>query len=168
MEVKSYDLDGIQWGAERQGPLMNILSPWDSPPPTCFCEHFMARATKNGIDAERARTGMRHLWELAQGKSRNTHADGVFASYLRVVVHYPEIPSWDYQYRLSREELCEAMYKRVKSINPTADVGWHVDHQPSSWDMVYRAERSYEEMAPHSDFIKPIVYHSVLGPRIRD
>jgi hypothetical protein len=34
--------------------------------------------------------------------------------------------------------------------------------------MVYRAEMSYEEMAPHSDFIKPIVYHAVLGPRIRD
>ena len=60
------------------------------------------------------------------------------------------------------------MYKRVKSIKPTAEVGWHVDHQPSSWDMVYRAEMSYEEMAPHSDFIKPIVYHAVLGPRIRD
>ena len=164
----SYDLDGVQWGAERQGPLMNILSPWDSRPPTCFCEHCMARATKNGIDAERARTGMRHLWELAQGKSRDTHADGVFASYLRVVMRYPEILSWEYQYRLSREEICEAMYKRVKSIKPTADVGWHVDHQPSSWDMVYRAEMSYEEMAPHSDFIKPIVYHSVLGPRIRD
>lgn len=165
---RSYDLDGIQWGAERQGPLMNVLSPWDARLPTCFCEFCIARGKKHGIDPERARTGFRQLWELAQGKSTTRHADGVFASYLRVIMRYPEILSWEFQYRLSREEICEAMYRRVKSVKPTAEVGWHVDHQPSSWDMVYRAEMSYEEMAPHADFIKPIVYHSVLGPRIRD
>ncbi len=33
--------------------------------------------------------------------------------------------------------------------------------------MVYRAEMSYAEMAPYSDFIKFIAYHDVLGPRIR-
>ena len=165
---RSYDLDGIQWGAERQGPLMNVVSPWDARKPTCFCEFCIARGKSKGIDAERARVGFRELWELAQGKTETRHADGVFASYLRVIMRYPEILSWEYQYRLSREEICAAMYKRVKSIKPTAEVGWHVDHQPSSWDMVYRAEMSYEEMAPHSDFIKPIVYHAVLGPRIRD
>ena len=53
-------------------------------------------------------------------------------------------------------------------MKPSADVGWHVDHQPSSWDLVYRAELSYAEMAPHSDFIKFIGYHNVLSPRIRD
>src|ERR1043166_6827602 len=165
---RSYDLDGIQWGAERQGPLMNIVSRWDSRPPTCFCAFCIARGKQNGIDPERARTGMRQLWELAQGRSADKHADGVFASYLRVLMRYPEILSWEYQYRLSREEIAAAMYTRVKGINPAADVGWHVDHQPSSWDMVYRAEMSYEEMAPHTDFIKPIVYHAVLGPRIHD
>jgi hypothetical protein len=46
-------------------------------------------------------------------------------------------------------------------------VGWHVDHQPSSWDLVYRAEMTYAEMAPYSDFIKFIAYHDILGPRIR-
>jgi hypothetical protein len=165
---RSYDLDGIQWGAERQGPLMNVVSPWDSRPPTCFCEFCNARGKANGIDPYRAKQGFRQLWELAQGKGDTRHADGVFASYLRVIMRYPEILAWEYQYRLSREEICAAMYKRVKAIKPSAEVGWHVDHQPSSWDMVYRAEMSYEEMAPHSDFIKPIVYHSVLGPRIRD
>jgi hypothetical protein len=60
------------------------------------------------------------------------------------------------------------MYRRAKLVKPSADVGWHVDHQPSSWDLVYRAEMSFEEMAPHSDFIKIIAYHNVLSPRIRD
>jgi len=165
---RSYDLDGIQWGAERQGPLMNVVSPWDNRTPTCFCEFCNARGKANAIDPARARQGYRALWQLAQGTGDTRHADGIFASYLRVIMRYPEILAWEYQYRLSREEICAAMYKRVKSIKPTAEVGWHVDHQPSSWDMVYRAEMSYEEMAPHSDFIKPIVYHAVLGPRIRD
>jgi hypothetical protein len=52
--VRSYDLAGIQWGAERQGPLMNVVSPWDSRPPTCFCEFCVARGRKHGIDPERA------------------------------------------------------------------------------------------------------------------
>jgi len=148
--------------------LMNVVSPWDSRAPTCFCEFCIARGKAKGIDAERARQGFRELYDLAQGRSAAKHADGVFASYLRVIMRFPEVLSWEYQYRLSREDICEAMYKRVKAIKPAAEVGWHVDHQPSSWDMVYRAEMSYEEMAPHSDFIKPIVYHSVLGPRIAD
>jgi len=60
------------------------------------------------------------------------------------------------------------MYDTIKAAKPSAQVGWHVDHQPSSWDIVYRAEMSYEEMAPYSDFLKLILYHAVLGPRIRD
>jgi len=59
------------------------------------------------------------------------------------------------------------MYQTIKSIKPDAIVGGHVDHQPSSWDIIYRAEMSYEEMNPYSDFIKLILYHEVLEPRIR-
>jgi len=164
---RSYDLDGIQWGAERAGPLMNVISPWNDQPPTCFCEHCRARAKANGIDAERARKGFDELFRFVQGGNRNA-VDGVFAGFLRVLIRYPEILSWEYQYRLSREEIYNAMFKRVKSVKPVAQVGWHVDHQPSSWDIVYRAEMSYEEMAPHSDFIKFIAYHNVLSPRIRN
>ena len=95
-------------------------------------------------------------------------ADGMFVGFLRVMMRYPEILAWEYQYRAGREAICEAMYKRVKSVKPTAEVGWHVDHQPSSWDLVYRAELSYADMAPHTDFVKFIAYHNVLSPRIRD
>lgn len=164
---RSYDLDGIQWGAERAGPLMNVICPWNDNPPTCFCEHCRARAKANGIDAGRAREGYEELYRYVQGGNRRA-VDGVFAGFLRVLMRHPEILSWEYQYRLSREEIYEVMFKRVKSIKPAAQVGWHVDHQPSSWDIVYRAEMSYGEMAPHSDFIKIIAYHNVLAPRIRN
>ncbi|MEI6244370.1 MAG: hypothetical protein WCQ64_04915 [Acidobacteriota bacterium] len=167
---RSYDLDGIQWGAERQGPLMNVISPWNNDPPACFCEHCGARAKAAGVDPERARQGFAALHGYVQGQMSGAArpADGQFVGFLRLLIRYPEMLAWEYQYRLGREAISAAMYNRVKSIKPSADVGWHVDHQPSSWDIVYRAEMTYEEMAPHADFIKIIAYHNVLSPRIRD
>jgi hypothetical protein len=167
---RHYDLDGIQWGAERMGPLMNVISPWNNNPPTCFCEHCRARGAAAGVDPERAREGYRALHAYVQGQMAGEPrpADGMFVGFLRALIRYPEILGWEYQYRLGREAICEAMYRRVKSIKPDAEVGWHVDHQPSSWDIVYRAEMSYEDMAPHADFIKIIAYHNALSPRLRD
>jgi hypothetical protein len=166
---RTYLLDGLQWGAERQGPLMNVILPWNDAAPTCFCDHCRTRGRAKGIDVERARKGFQDLFEYVRGLVAGAAkpADGVFTGFLRVLLRYPEVLAWEYQYRLSREEVLQGMYATVKGIRPEAQVGWHVDHQPSSWDLVYRAELSYEEMAPYSDFIKFIAYHDVLGPRIR-
>jgi hypothetical protein len=166
---RSYDLDGFQWGAERMGPLMNVIMPWNDDPPACFCEHCRARGRARGINVERAREGYEKLHVYVRGLMAGTSkpAEGVFTVFLRHLLRFPEILSWEYEYRQSREDVQRAMYRTIKSVKPTAEVGWHVDHQPSSWDVVYRAEMSYEEMAPYSDFIKFIAYHDVLGPRIR-
>ncbi|NJD10436.1 MAG: hypothetical protein FIB01_08385 [Gemmatimonadetes bacterium] len=166
---RSYDLDGFQWGAERMGPLMNVILPWNDRPPTCFCPHCVAHGRAQGIDPERARAGYEGLftWTRALIAGGPRPADGVFTGFLRHLLRYPEILAWEYQYRLGREAVMKAMYERIKAVKPGALVGWHVDHQPSSWDLVYRAELSYEDMAPYSDFIKFIAYHDVLGPRIR-
>ncbi|TFH35137.1 MAG: hypothetical protein E4G95_07275 [Bacteroidia bacterium] len=165
----SYDLDGFQWGAERMGPLMNIILPWNNNPPVCFCEHCISRGREASIDPLRAREGYRLLFEYVQKlmSGAPAPAEGVFTIFLRHIIRYPEILSWEYLYRQSREDIQRGMYTTIKSIKPDAIVGWHVDHQPSSWDIVYRAEMSYEEMAPYSDYIKLILYHEVLGPRIR-
>ncbi|HWA86160.1 MAG TPA: twin-arginine translocation signal domain-containing protein [Opitutus sp.] len=167
---RNYELDGLQWGAERMGPLINVILPWNNDPPACFCEHCCASARRHNIDPDRAREGFAGLYRYVQARiaGQPPPADGIFTGFLRVLFRYPEILAWEYQYRLSREELCAAMYRRGKSVKPDAQIGWHVDHEPSSWDLVYRAEMSYEEMAPHSDFIKFIAYHAVLGPRIRE
>lgn len=166
---RSYDLDGFQWGAERMGPLMNVILPWNDTPPTCFCTYCRERGRRQGINVECAREGFEKLYVYVRGLKNGAArpADGVFTGFLRILLRYPEILAWEYQYRLSREEVTQAMYKTIKAIRPSADVGWHVDHQPSSWDLVYRAELSYADMAPYSDFIKFIAYHDVLGPRIR-
>jgi len=167
---RTYTLDGLQWGAERQGPLMNVILPWNNDAPTCFCEHCLARGRAHGIDTARAKQGFETLYNFAQGmmSGRSKPAEGVFAAFLGILIRFPEILAWEYQYRLSREEVQRGIYRTVKAIKPDAQVGWHVDHQPSSWDIVYRAEMTYAEMAPYSDFIKFIAYHDILGPRIRD
>ncbi|HEV2687648.1 MAG TPA: hypothetical protein VGV35_03815, partial [Bryobacteraceae bacterium] len=146
---RTYPLDGFQWGAERMGPLMNVISPWNDAAPTCFCEHCVARGRASGIDPERARKGFEELYVYVRGliNGKPRPADGVFVGFLRVLIRYSEILSWEYQYRRSREEVQAGMYRTIKAIKPDADVGWHVDHQPSSWDLVYRAEMSYAEMA---------------------
>lgn len=167
---RSYPLDGLQWGAERQGPLMNVIMPWNEAAPACFCEYCRARGRAKGVDPDRARKGFQELYEYVRALMGGTAQapDGVFAGFLRVLLRYPEVLGWEYQYRQSREEVLHGMYRAAKAVKPDADVGWHIDHQPSSWDIVYRAEMSYEEMAPYSDFIKFIGYHDVLGPRIRN
>jgi hypothetical protein len=163
---RSYELDGLQWGAERHGPLMTTIL--NGRPPFCFCAYCCARCQKSGIDVDRARKGFTELQAYVRGlEAASTAPAGVFTGALRLLVLYPEVLAWEYQYRLAREETAEAIYSTVKKIQPQAQVGWHVDHQQSSWDQVYRAELTYGEMAPYSDFIKPIVYHDILGPRIR-
>ena len=166
---RSYELDGLQWGAERMGPLINVILPWNDDPPTCFCDFCRARGKEKGIDVERARQGFENLFVYVRGVMAGTlkPADGVFAGFLRILLRYPEILAWEYQYRLAREEVMQGIYRTVKSARPETPVGWHIDHEPTSWDIIYRAEMSYAEMAPYSDFIKIIAYHDVLGPRIR-
>ncbi len=164
-----YDLDGFQWGAERMGPLMNVILPWNNDPPGCFCTYCVERGKAAGIDPGRAKEGYRLLYEFVQQlkTSAPKPAEGVYTIFLRHIIRYPEILSWQYQYRLSREDVHRGMYETIKAIKPAAFVGWHVDQQPASWDIVYRAEMSYSEMAPYSDYIKLILYHEVLAPRIR-
>ena len=137
--------------------------------PTCFCEHCRARGRAHGIDAERARQGFENLYNYVRALRGNQPppADGVFTGFLRILLRYPEILAWEYQYRLSREEMLQAIYKTVKSIKPAAQVGWHIDTEAASFDLIARAEMSYAEMAPYSDFIKYVAYHDIMGPRIR-
>jgi hypothetical protein len=166
---RSYDLDGFQWGAERASPLTNIIQNGNDTSATCFCEHCRARGKAQGIDPERARAGLEALLVYVQALRTGspTPADGVGAGFLRLLLRHPEILAWDYQYRLSREQVMQGMYDTIKRIKPAAQVGWHVDHWATTMDIIARAAMSYAEMAPHADFLKVVVYHAVTGPRVR-
>ena len=59
------------------------------------------------------------------------------------------------------------MFSSVKAIRPETDTGEHVDHPGTTFDPFYRSVMTYREMADYMDFIKPILYHDIAGPRTR-
>src|SRR5262245_7814723 len=64
--LRSYDVDGLMWGSERQGPLNNAIGAshggGGNPGAVgCFCTYCLEAARKEGINAERAREGFRAL-----------------------------------------------------------------------------------------------------------
>ena len=162
---KTYPLRGLKFGSERVGPLSRLL--YRGAVPVCFCEHCRARGRAKGIDVERARRGFRELYELIHSDDQSAGGDGMLINVLRSFLKYPEMLAWEYEWYRAREEAYGLLYGTVKVIDPEAEFGLHIDHQQSTWDTVYRAEAEFDEMADYCDFLKPIVYHDIAGPRIR-
>ncbi len=165
---RSYELDGFQWGAERASPLARLIQSGGDDTASCFCPFCLARGKAHGIDGDRARQGFTALLAYVQRQRGGAPRppDGAYAEFFRVLMRYPEILAWDYQYRLSREEVMKGMYDTIKAIKPSAQIGWHVDHWATSMDLIARAAMSYAEMAPWSDYLKVVVYHAVTAPRM--
>jgi len=164
---KSYPLDGFKYGSERSGPLPNVLI--NGTVPGCFCDHCRARGQARGIDVERARRGFQELFEFVSAcqADRPRPGDGYLVTMLRILLKYPEILAWEYQWHEAKEEVARLMYGAIKAIKPDARVGWHIYHQGTTWDAIYRAEMDYAAMVAYSDWLKPVVYHDIAGPRIR-
>jgi hypothetical protein len=74
---------------------------------------------------------------------------------------------WDYQWFQADEEICSGVHSIAKSADAKIDSGRHVDHQRSSWDVFFRSAIDYGQMARSADYIKPILYHEAMGPRLR-
>ena len=168
---KSYPLDGFKWGAERSGPLSNVLSGayHGGIVPTCFCPHCQAVGRAKGIDVESARAGFQALYEVTTGLTEGAErpADGILVTVLRVLLRHPEMLAWEYMWHESKEGLAKRMNGAIKSVAPGARVGWHLYHNGTTWLPLTRAETDYAEMVPYSDWLKPVVYHDIAGPRIR-
>ena len=166
--MRIYPVDGLQYGAERVGALSEVL--FRGMAPACFCEHCVTRNRAKGIDPERARAGYRKLFDLIRHleAKRGKPSDGVMTTALRKMFEFPEVLAWYREWFKSDQEIQTMVYQTAKARRPEADVGQHVDHQRTSWDIFYRAAVSYAEMAEHNDFIKPIVYHDILGPRMKE
>ncbi len=80
---------------------------------------------------------------------------------------YPEILAWELLWYETKEEVARLMYGAIKAIRPEVQVGWHVYHRGTTWDAIFRAAMDYGEMVHYSDWIKPVVYHDIAGPRIQ-
>lgn len=172
---KSYHgLAGLKYGEERPGPLSLALfnGPgfWYSHlAPDCFCGHCQRRLAEKGFDPERAKQGYRKLVELRQGLHEGTadRRDGALVTALRILFQYPEVIAHNQEYMQSHEDLHARMAGAVHTFKPSALFGLHIYQGATAWDFVHRASLDFQEMANYVDFLKPVIYQTVAGPRMK-
>ena len=171
--ARSYAIDGIMWGSERQGGLLNALGAYhngaDADPgqATCFCEFCRQKGAAAGIDVERARRGFGELeFFVRASRAGRRPRDGHFVAFWRLLLEYPELLAWENLWIRSRHELQVELFRKVKSINPTLLVGWHLWHN-LSFSPFHRAEEEYPALTGFSDFLRPVLYSNCAGERMR-
>ena len=170
--ARSYEVDGIMWGSERQGALSDSLGATHDTPPidpgnvTCFCEFCQAKAKEQGINPERAKAGFLELEKFVRAsRSGKRPSDGYFVQFWRILLRYPELAAWEMFFTDSLRENYAAIYKTVKTARPTIPVGWHIWHN-TSFNPIYRAEQDWNELSAYSDFIKVVMYSNCGGERM--
>jgi len=167
---KSYDIDGILFFNERNGPLLNALGASHaqtiaSSRVTCFCEHHQRAAKAAGINFERAREGYRKLDQFVQSALANKRpTDGYFVEWWRLLVEYPEIIAWNRLFDTAKHEVLAEINAAVKIVRKNLQVGFHIEHV-NSFNPIFRATRSYEDLATKADFLKVVVYNNCGGER---
>jgi TAT (twin-arginine translocation) pathway signal sequence len=170
--ARSYDIDGIMWGSERQGALSDSIGSTHDVPPvdpgrvTCFCEFCQGKAKQRGISVERARQGFLELEKyVLAARSGDRPVDGYYVQFMRLLLRYPELLAWEMLWTDSLRETYAAIYKTVKSAKPALPVGWHIWHN-NSFSPIYRAEQDLRELSKYSDFIKVVMYNNCGGERL--
>ena len=167
---KSYDIDGILFFNERNGPLLNALGASHaqsiaSSRVTCFCEHHQRAAKERGIDFERARQGYQKLDQFVQAALKGQRpSDGYFVEFWRLLVEWPEIIAWDRLFDAAKHQVLAEVNAAVKGVRPGLQVGFHIEHV-NSFNPIFRATRSYADLATKADFLKVVVYNNCGGER---
>ncbi len=168
--ARSYDIDGIMWGSERQGAFSNMLGAShgraEGSHVTCFCEFCAAKAKARGINPERARQGFLELQKFVTAAHQSRRpVDGYYVTLWRIMLRYPELLAWEMLWTDSLRDTYAAIYEKIKSVKPSIQVGWHIWHN-NSFNPIYRAEQDLAAIAPHSDFLKMVMYHNCGGERM--
>ena len=170
--ARSYEIDGIMWGSERQGAFANALSaahggtPQNPTGVTCFCDHCERKARDRGINVERARAGFTALCDFTSAAIRGKRPiDGYYVEVWRLMLRYPELLAWEMLWTDSLRETYAAMRQKVKAVKPSIGIGWHIWHN-NSFSPIYRAEQDLSELSKYSDFLKMVMYHNCGGERM--
>ena len=170
--ARSYDIDGIMWGSERQGALCDSLGATHDTPPvdpgnvTCFCQFCQSKGKERGIDVERARQGFLELEKFVRAsRSGKRPVDGYYVQFWRLLFRYPELAAWEMLWTDSLRETYDAIYKTVKAARVDVPVGWHIWHN-NSFNPIYRAEQDLHELSKYSDFLKIVMYNNCGGERM--
>jgi hypothetical protein len=167
---KSYDIDGVMWGSERQGPLNNAIGAKhggssDPTHVTCFCELHQQAAKERGIDIARARQGYQKLAEFVKRASTGERpTDGYFVTFWRLLLEYPEILVWEKLWTDGKHAIYGDIYKTAKATRPGVQVGFHIWHA-NSFSPFFRAEQDYAAFASVANYLKIVLYNNCGGPR---
>ncbi len=161
--LENYHVDGIQFGAEEASMLTRVFRGPEKP--NCFCRYCREKAGKLGIDPEKASKGSAVLYEFMEKLSKGYKPPaGVMTELMRIWMDYPEILAWEKFNNMSRNELYVRVGKEAESVQKDIEYGIHVVcriHR-SVFD---RARVDFSEIAGYADFVKPILYHEIAGPR---
>jgi len=167
---ESYEIDGILFFNERNGPLLNALGASHaqsiaSSRVTCFCEHHQQAAKEQGINFERVRQGYRKLDQFIQAALKGRRpSDGYFVEFWRLLTEWPEIIAWDRFFDSTKHRVLAEVNAAVKGVRPGLQVGFHIEHV-NSFNPIFRATRSYADLATKADFLKVVVYNNCGGER---
>ena len=167
---RSYEIDGILFFNERNGPLLNALGASHaqsiaSSRVTCFCEHHQRAARDQGIDFNRARQGYQKLNAFVQASLKGERpADGYFVEFWRLLVEWPEVIAWDRLFDIGKHKVLAEVNAAVKGVRKDLQVGFHIEHV-NSFNPIFRATRRYEDLATQADFLKVVVYNNCGGER---
>ncbi|HEV2688636.1 MAG TPA: twin-arginine translocation signal domain-containing protein [Bryobacteraceae bacterium] len=166
----SYDVDGVMWGSERQGPLNNAIGYYHGGRPNplavaCFCEHHQKAARERGINIDRAKAGYQKLAQYVQAALSNSRpSDGYFVAFWRLLLEYPEILAWEKLWSDGQYAVYEDVHRAAKSTKASAQVGLHIWHT-NSFSAFFRAEQDYAALAKVADCLKVVAYNNCGGPR---
>ena len=170
--ARSYEIDGLMWGSERQGALGNALGAKhggrssDPGRVTCFCSFCQAKAKRQGINFDRVREGFLALEKFVRdARAGKRPVDGYNVTFWRILLRYPEIAAWEMFWTDSLRETYSAIYSKIKSVKPDMPAGWHIWHN-NSFSPLYRAEQDLQELSKYSDFLKMVIYHNCAGERM--
>ena len=91
-------------------------------------------------------------------------AGGCFVEFWRLLAEYPEIIAWDRLFDYGKHQVLAEVHAAVKAVRPGLQVGFHIEHV-NSFNPIFRATRSYAELAQKADFLKIVVYNNCGGER---
>jgi len=166
----SYDIDGILFFNERNGPLTNAIGAnfdrgFDSTRATCFCDDHKQAAKEHGISFDRTKDGYRRLDQLVQDSLKGRRpADGYYVEFNRLLLAYPEIIAYHQMFDHGKHEVLKEIHAAVKAVNKNQQVGFHIEHE-NSFNPFFRATRNYEDLAAKADFLKVVAYNNAAGER---
>jgi hypothetical protein len=161
--LNEYDLDGVMWGIERQGPLSAML---EGDVATCFCVHCRQEAARRGIDAERAAHGYRVLAGfLDQARAGERPPGGYLITFMRILGEHPEIGQWERLWLDAHKSLYREVHGQVKFHGDRFQVGLGVWQMINTFNPWLRAQHDPAELAGYADWLKPVLYNVPAGAR---